>query len=149
MPYIWTLFLAVCWYKEDDDSWGFTFANYFLFVTNTMQYCYPVKTEESKMAATKTIYRFFAFGGVEMLFLQNFNNLKMGITLSWLAVLAPIQGTLLSIFKIAKHFHMISHHPESSHRSRKMCITSIMLAVLLGYAAWLITVFGQMTTDVP
>jgi amino acid transporter len=101
------------------------------------------------MAATRTIYRFFAFGGVEMLFLQNFNNLKMGVTLTWLAVLAPVQGTLLAVFKIAKHFHMISHHPESKHRSAKICITSLMLCVLLGYVAWLVTVFGQMTSDVP
>jgi hypothetical protein len=73
----------------------------------------------------------------------------MGITLSWLAVLAPIQGTILAIFKVAKHFHMISHHPNSKHRSAKMCITSIMMTILLGYAAWLVTVFGQMTTDFP
>jgi hypothetical protein len=38
LPYVWTLFMAVCWYKEDGDSWGFTFANFFLFVTNTLQY---------------------------------------------------------------------------------------------------------------
>jgi hypothetical protein len=139
--------MALCWHKEEEDSWGFTMANYFLFITNTMQYQYPIGTEECKLASTRTSFRFFMFGGALALFLQNYNNLRLGVTLSPTAVLAPVSGTFLAIFKLSKHFHVISHHPDSTFKSAMKCYSSIILIYLLGYGTWLLTVFGQDTTD--